>query len=183
MAMVALLGAGLLGGCTDARKALGFDKNSPDEFKIVNRAPLSLPPDYALRPPQPGATRPQEQAVPQRALAAVTGNTGMRQASAPAAGSAGENALLARAGTGRANPDIREIVERESSVLAEADITFLDRVMFWRKPEDRSPVVDANREQQRLRENAALGRSVTDGDTPTVKRRKRAPLEGLLNWN
>lgn len=182
-AIAALLGAGLLGGCGDARKALGFDKNSPDEFKIVNRAPLSLPPDYALRPPQPGAIRPQEQAIPQRALAAVTGNTGMRQAPTPTAGSAGENALLARAGTDRANPEIREIVERESSVLAEADITFLDRVMFWRKPEDRSPVVDPNREQQRLRENAALGRSVTDGDTPTIKRRKKAPLEGLFDWN
>jgi hypothetical protein len=174
-----LLGAGLLSGCGDARKALGFDKSTPDEFKIVNRAPLSLPPDYALRPPQPGATRPQEQAVPQRALAAVTGATGTRPAAAAA--SVGENALLARVGADRANPDIREIIERESSVVAAADQTFLDRVMFWRKPEDLSPVVDPSREAQRLRENAALGRSVNEGDTPTIRRRKRAPLEGLFN--
>jgi hypothetical protein len=183
LAIIALLGAGLLGGCGDTRKALGFDKSAPDEFRIVNRAPLSLPPDYALRPPQPGASRPQEQASTQRALAAVTGNSGLRQTPAATAGSVGESALLARAGVDRVNPGIREIVERESSVLAAADQTFLDRVMFWRKPDDRSPVVDANREAQRLRENAALGRAINEGDTPTVRRRKRAPLEGLFDWN
>lgn len=173
-----LLGAGLLGGCGDTRRALGFDKSTPDEFKIVSRAPLSLPPDYALRPPQPGATRPQEQAIPQRALAAVTGAAAPRTVANGT--SVGENALLARVGADRVNPDIREIIDRESSVLAASDITFLDRVMFWRKPEDTSPVVDPNREAQRLRENAALGRSANEGDTPTIRRRKKAPLEGLF---
>lgn len=183
VAVVVLLGAGLLGGCGDARKALGFDKSTPDEFRVVNRAPLSLPPDYALRPPQPGAARPQEQAGPQRALAAVTGITPRTPAANGSSVSVGENALLAKVGADRANPEIREIIERESSVLAEADQTFLDRVMFWRKPEDLSPVVDPNREAQRLRENAALGRPVSEGDTPTIRRRKRAPLEGLFDWN
>lgn len=181
-ALLLLLAAGLLGGCGDARKALGFDKSAPDEFRVINRAPLSLPPDYALRPPQPGTIRPQEQAVPQRALAAVTGNPGPRPAANPGgSGSAGESAFLARVGADRANPDIREVIERESSVLADANVTFLDRLMFWRKPEDLSPVVDPNREAQRLRENAALGRDVTEGDTPTIRRRKKAPLEGLFN--
>ncbi len=178
-----ILAAGLLGGCGDARKALGFDKSSPDEFKIVSRAPLSLPPDYALRPPQPGAVRPQEQAIPQRAQAAVTGVAGTpaRANDAPVSGSVGENALLAKVGAARANPDIRDIIDRESTSLVEADITFLDRVMFWRKPEDTSPLVDPERETQRLRENAALGRPVNEGDTPTVRRRKKAPLEALFN--
>ncbi len=178
-----LLAVGVLAGCGDARKALGFDKSTPDEFKIVSRAPLSLPPEYALRPPQPGAVRPQEQAIPQRALAAVTGGSGASggRPVSTSAGSVGETALLARVGAERASPDIREIIERESSVLSEADKTFLDSLMFWRKPEDRSPVVDPNREAQRLRENAALGRPVNEGDTPTIRRRKRAPLEGLFN--
>lgn len=179
---VFLLAASLLGGCGDARKALGFDKSSPDEFKIISRAPLSLPPDYALRPPQPGAVRPQEQAIPQRAQAAVMGTTGAAsRTDGNATGSVGENALLARAGANRANPEIRDIIDRESTSLAEADISFLDRVMFWRRPEDTSPLVDPERETQRLRENAALGRPVNEGDTPTIRRRKKAPLEGLFN--
>ena len=58
-----LLAAGLvlaLGGCEETRRVLGYDKSTPDEFRIVSRAPLSLPPDYNLRPPQPGAVRPQD---------------------------------------------------------------------------------------------------------------------------
>jgi hypothetical protein len=159
---------------------LGFDKTSPDEFKIVSRAPLSLPPDYGLRPPQPGAVRPQERTIPERALAAVTGTSVTQQASVTSSSaSAGETALLAHAGADRANPGIRDALERENSVLADADQTFIDRLMFWRENEDRSPVVDAQRETQRLRENAALGKP-NDGDVPTIKRRKRAILEGIF---
>lgn len=171
--------AGLLGGCSDTRRALGFDKVTPDEFKIVNRAPLSLPPDYALRPPQPGAVRPQEQTIPQRAMAVVTGAPMGERNNAEA--SVGENTLLAKVGADRANPGIREIVDRESTVLANADVTLLDRLMFWRKQDDLSPVVDPEREAQRLRENAALGRPMNEGDTPTIRRRRKAPLEALFN--
>src|SRR5262245_49592488 len=133
---LALLAAVIvLAGCenNEARKLLGLEKTTPDEFKIVSRAPLSLPPDYSLRPPAPGAQRPQELAIPQRALAAVTGNPGAGAArgAAPAANSAGESALLAKVGADRANPDIRTVLDREFSSLAEADTTLLDRLVFW----------------------------------------------------
>src|SRR3954471_23275235 len=98
-AATAVLAVVLLSGCGDtARKMLGFDKTSPDEFKIISRAPLSLPPDYGLRPPQPGAVRPQERTIPERALAAVTGTsaTALPPASTSNA-SSGELALLAHA--------------------------------------------------------------------------------------
>ena len=42
-----------------ACSALG-GKNPPDEFAITTKAPLVVPPDYALRPPKPGESRPQE---------------------------------------------------------------------------------------------------------------------------
>ncbi len=177
---VGLLLAGLLSGCGDARKALGFDKSTPDEFNVISRAPLSLPPDYALRPPQPGAVRPQEQGLPQRAMAAVTG-TPVSAERGNADASVGESALLAKVGAERANPNIRDVVDRESTVLAIADITLIDKLMFWRKPDDLSPVVDPERETQRMRENAALGRPVNEGDTPTIRRRRKAPLEGWFN--
>ena len=54
--------AALLTGCTGNSKVgrvLGFEKSTPDEFAVVKRAPLTLPPDYGLRPPKPGAPRPQ----------------------------------------------------------------------------------------------------------------------------
>ena len=39
---------------------LGLDKQAPDEFSVVARAPLELPPDYSLRPPRAGTLRPQD---------------------------------------------------------------------------------------------------------------------------
>jgi hypothetical protein len=49
-----------LPGCTDLRRAIGMDRVGPDEFAIESRAPLTMPPDYQLRPPTPGAPRPQD---------------------------------------------------------------------------------------------------------------------------
>ena len=45
-----------LSGCGDrSGNILGFEKSAPDEFAVVKRAPLTLPPEYGLRPPRPGA--------------------------------------------------------------------------------------------------------------------------------
>lgn len=177
---LALLAALGLSGCGDARKALGFEKAPPDEFRIVSRAPLSLPPDYALRPPQPGASRPQEQSSQNQARQALLGNTAAPRPAAPPGASAGEAALLAKVGTPRTDPRIRELVDRESTALAEADRSFFDRLVFWQKQAEPGVVVDPQREAQRLRENQALGRPVTDGDTPTIRRRKKGALEGIF---
>ena len=37
-----------------------MDRVGPDEVAVESRAPLTLPPEFDLRPPQPGAPRPQE---------------------------------------------------------------------------------------------------------------------------
>ena len=49
-----------LGGCSNAMSQLSDEfglgrSNGPDEFAVATRAPLSMPPDFSLRPPQPGA--------------------------------------------------------------------------------------------------------------------------------
>ena len=39
-----------LAGCSDFRRAVGTEKSSPDEFEVVVRPPLSLPPGFTDRP-------------------------------------------------------------------------------------------------------------------------------------
>ena len=56
-----------LPGCSDVRMALGMDRVGPDEFAVESRAPLLIPPDFNLRPPQPGAARPNEVTAAERA--------------------------------------------------------------------------------------------------------------------
>ena len=175
-----LVAAGLtLTGCGGgAKKMLGLEKQAPDEFTVVSRAPLTVPPDFKLRPPEPGATRPQEGTTSDQARAALTGTRG--QLYARAGLSQGEQLLLKQAGAENANPDIRTVVNKESSVLAEEEKSFTDTLVFWRDPEPSGTVVNAAEEAKRLRQNQALGKSVSTGDTPQIERRQRGILEGIF---
>src|ERR1700751_3298900 len=100
----ALIAAAGLAGCSSASKALGMNKVTPDEFRVVTKAPLVVPPDYALRPPAPGEPRPQEV---QPESAARNALMGAREAEAR---SSGENLLVTKAGGGKADPLIRYVV-------------------------------------------------------------------------
>ena len=69
--MCCLAGGLLTAGCSDLKKAIGLDRTPPDEFAVESRAPLTMPPDFNLRPPQPGADRPQEKSSGQQARQAI----------------------------------------------------------------------------------------------------------------
>jgi Protein of unknown function (DUF3035) len=62
-----LAASSLIAGCTDFKKSIGLEPTLPDEFAVESRAPLTIPPDFDLRPPSPGAPRPQEKASSQQA--------------------------------------------------------------------------------------------------------------------
>lgn len=66
-----LIGASLLAGCSDLKQMVGLDPTMPDEFAVELRAPLTIPPDFDLRPPEPGAPRPQEKTAEQQAQQAI----------------------------------------------------------------------------------------------------------------
>jgi hypothetical protein len=186
-ATMLLLAASLaLGGCGETRKMLGWEKSTPDEFRIVSRAPLTVPPDYGLRPPAPGAARPNEASAQDIARSAVFGadRPGAQAAAARAAASpvsAGEQQLLGRIGADKVDPGIREQIDRETQSLAEADKTFVDRLLFWRATDPAAgSQLDAAREAQRLREVSASGRPVNEGEVPTIKKRQRGMFEGIF---
>jgi hypothetical protein len=180
----ALLAAAALSACSDTRKALGLEKAPPDEFSVVSRAPLSMPPEYQLRPPAPGSTRPQEGTVQQQARQSVfrTGQSEQKPAANLTQGgrSDAEMALLRQAGAGEGEANIRQTVNAEATRQLDADRGYIDMLMFWRKPEQPGSVIDARAEQQRLRENVALGKPATQGETPIIQRKKKALLEGIF---
>lgn len=168
-----------LSGCTDARRALGFEKAPPDEFQVVERAPLAMPPEFSMRPPTPGAVRPQEGSTTDQARRVLTGGRAYTPITTQGR-SQGDLVLLQKAGAENIQPDIRSLINKETMQLAEADSSFTDRLIFWRKPETPGHLVDPAKEAQRLRENQALGRAVTDGETPKIERRRRGMLEGMF---
>lgn len=92
-----------IAGCggTSVRDSLGFGKRSPDEFAVVKRQPLIIPPDYDLRPPRPGAESTAVASADERARAAITGTRtdGSAAGGTAVAGSVAGAGLLSAAGT------------------------------------------------------------------------------------
>ena len=170
----------IIAGCSGISDQItGKGKYAPDEFSVISRAPLTLPPDYGLRPPQPGAPRPQETRAQDVARAALLGAGGPSLSDADA--SIGEQALLGRAGSANADPGIRRIINEESAIYAADNDTFVDNLMFWRDEELPGLIVDPTRESQRLEEATALGEDPLQGETATIERRQKGILEGVFN--
>jgi len=181
-----IAGALLVSGCEKARNVIGLEKQPPDEFAVVTRAPLSVPPDFGLRPPTPGAPRPQEKTVRNQARDILLSNPNTKSAAAaqvaaaPGKLSAGEAALLANAGALNANGSIRSVVNRENTAMVEAEASVFDKVFFWQEAELPGTVVDPDKESRRLREASAVGDPPNKGEVPVIKRRKRGILEGIF---
>jgi hypothetical protein len=73
----------LLASVTGLAACGGIDlgnRERPDEFAVQRQAPLVVPPDFELVPPQPGAPRPTEGTAAQQALEALFGGQTQRSA-------------------------------------------------------------------------------------------------------
>ena len=174
-----------LAGCSSTKEMLGLTKRSPDEFQVVSRAPLSMPPDFSLRPPTPGAPRPQEGTPRDQAKQAVLGVAPdyippVGEGESETAQSSGESALLQSAGATGVDPNIRQLVDTETAEDEADSKTLADTLVFWREPEPYGTVVDPAAEQKRIQENQSLGQPVTEGETPTIVRKKKGVLEGIF---
>lgn len=147
------------GGCTAGmRKALGVEKVAPDEFKVVTQAPLVIPPDFNLRPPEPGEARAQDMAPSAAARSALLGP----EFTTPM--SAGERALVVQASeaAGGTERDIRTQVDLEGADVSKKSPGFADRVMFWTdssKPGAgaQPAAVDSQAEADKLAGDASTG--------------------------
>ena len=135
-----------------------------------------MPPDFSLRPPEPGAPRPGVESVRRQAEAALVpqvelggGNTAM---------TAGQEALVAQAGP-NAPADIRSRVDAEA-VRDRPDQGFIDSLMFWKSARPPGVVVDPKRESMRLQQNAALGQSPENGQTPIIQRQPTSLFGNLF---
>ena len=165
----------VLAACSgDAERVLGLTRDVPDEFTVTTRAPLSLPPDFSVRPPNPGARRPQELTPQQAAEASLAPGTALGGTAGPQ--TPGQDALIASAGPA-APGNMRDQVASESS-LDRPPTGLSDRLMFWKSPATPGTLLDPSAESQRLRENAALGQPVNAGQTPIIQDGSKKPSSG-----
>lgn len=161
-------------GCTSTSRALGLEKSAPNEFNILTKAPLIVPPEYNLRPPAVGASSAENNYTQRSAREALLGDID------EAAPSQGEIALMAKAGVNRANPEIRLEIDGVNSVERKS-AGFTNRLLFWQNGQvldaQGNPVpLDPDNEARRLESvNSATG----GGETKISKRPGGPKLPGL----
>jgi hypothetical protein len=157
-------------------RTFGLTRDAPDEFMVTTRAPLSMPPDFALRPPRPGAPRPMEQSERNQAEEALVPQTAL--GTTQGGDSAGQDALVQSAGPA-APGKIRQQIDADAR-MEQGSNSFVSKLLFWQTPTPPGIVVDPQKEAQRLRENAALGANTDTGNTPIIQPRKKGWLEGIF---
>ncbi len=149
--------------CSAVSQVTGAARQSPDEFRVVTQAPLTLPPDYSLRPPQPGQARPYQREPGAEARAALFGDNVGTEASQ------GERAFVTAAGAQTADDQIRETIDYETQNVVRRDQGFVDRVLSFGGSGQQAAPLDPAEEARRLEEDEAIRRA-TGGGQVTIER-------------
>jgi DUF3035 family protein len=145
--MVVLAAMAAVSGCTSIRQAAGITKQTPDEFAVVTKAPLVIPPDYNLRPPKPGAVPTNQLSPTGVAQAALAGDD---NGSVPAPNgmpySDSEKSILTQADANNADHSIRQEIASDEKSMQGADESFTDKVLFGGTTDnsDKNVNADAN---------------------------------------
>jgi hypothetical protein len=144
-----------LAGCSDFRRAIGSEKSAPDEFEVVVRPPLSLPPGFNDRP---DAIVKQDKGV------GVNAETSAKQVLAVSTNaSSGFEQLF---DFSRVPSDIRTKIDEETYGIQLENRLPL-QTLFGGLP-DIGPVLNKMAEDARLRQTRLNGLMPTDGATLAV---------------
>lgn len=158
--------------CQSTTKALGLNSAAPNEFNILTKAPLVVPPEYNLRPPQVGASSAENNYSQQAARRALIGDIDEAEPTR------GEIVLMTKAGVGRANQEIRLEIDGQNSVERKSD-GFTNRVMFWKDGAVQLPTggaLDPEAEAKRLE---SIRSATGGGEVKIMRKPGGAKLPGL----
>ncbi len=136
--------------CSGLSKAAGISPSTPDEFRVVTKPPLIVPPEFSLKPPAAGVTLPPE-LDPARAERALAFGQDLGVDA-----SASERLLVIKAGAVAISPVIRAQIDYEEAGIVHKPKSFADRVLFWRGSDEE--LVEASTD------------SATGGEVVTIER-------------
>jgi len=146
-----------LTACNPFRESMSLNRTAPDEFQVIAHAPLSMPPDIALRPSASGTAPPPETSTQVDTQSVVFDSGGTRETTIDLSDrSPGEVALLQSVGATGVDPNIRRVIEEETAAQVERDRSVVSRLNFWQTPEPPA-----------------------EGDTPTIEK-KKGLLQGIF---
>lgn len=186
----------LLSACEGgAREALGLVRDAPDEFAVVSRPPLSIPPEFSLRPPREGEAprgasaneaarnvligEPAATETSKTELVEPTVETAVIPVQREEVLSGGASNLLKRAGVDTASENIREQLGIDAATPVDTSNakTLMDKLVGQDKAE---PVVDAQKEAERLRANKDAGKPLTEGEVAEEKVNPKSLIDRIF---
>ncbi len=165
---LAIVSVSLLNSCSRVRNSLGLDKEAPDEFTVITRAPLEMPNELILPPPILGAQRPQEKAPIDQAREILLGNN-----KTPSKNKISEleTTLLQNAKTDNIDPNIREKVNYETSKLRDRNKPVAEKLLniSGNNKTPSATIVDAKKELERIQKIMEEGQIVTGDGSPVIE--------------
>jgi hypothetical protein len=201
-----MTGSLALSGCSNVKDTLGLNREGPDEYRVVARPPLSVPPDFELRPPGSFAgantqsdTREQARSLVLRSgegqaaadasslpdnLPSTAPNTALVSVKTSAPASPGEEALLQRSGAANASSSIREElrVEEVQKTLQKEEKkgSFLGGLREKLNKDEEKERLDAAEEKKRLQEARRKSAAMTQGSSTQASPTKETTAENNL---
>ena len=126
----------VLNGCSAISDTLGANKYPPDEFAVVAKTPLIMPPDYNLHPPGLSDPKPREVDTSELAMRALfpepEENIGTQ--------SPAEFQLMQSSGAGAAGPDARSNLSPRDDVVSKGTAT--EDILYGEPVGGGSPIVE-----------------------------------------
>lgn len=186
----------------DVKHTLGLNRSGPDEFKVVSRPPLSVPPQFNLRPPATAGETAAMTATDKQAKAQLLGKgevnldstaadtavtpvdvQSLSKASKLQKTSGAESQFLKNAGADQSDKNVREKLEEEKyAAQPQPEDSWWNNMFSSDKTGKKDPIVNARGESDRIKENQDEGKSITDGDTPEVKGRDTGLLGKIFGY-
>ena len=163
--------------CGSLRQDLGLGRNPPDEFAVIDRQPLSMPPDYTIRPPRTWADRGDSFSAEKNAQNALFGPVPSR-----ADVSMSEKALIVSSGADAVQSNIRDIVNQESSQKVSASPHLVKQLLSFVKDDEEAlrlenaTTVDPEIETARILSAKENDEPINAGDTPVIYKSQKGLL-------
>jgi len=156
----------LLSACASGsvKQTLGLDSRAPDEFRVVSRPPLSVPPQFDLRPP--GVEGTTNSAMRDRAQEVILGNQTPSGKGSKKTSNA-DSIFLEKAGAAQADPNVKQqLAEKKiDEQLQKEEASWWDR-LTPSADSKKEPIVKAEGEAERIKKNQEEGKPITEGATP-----------------
>ncbi|MCB2082239.1 MAG: DUF3035 domain-containing protein, partial [Rickettsiales bacterium] len=134
------------------RRNLGLAREAPDEFMVLARPPLSIPPDFDLRPPtEKGDADIVSGKVGQSRNIVFRGTNNNSSLTTT------DQMLLRKAGADQADPHIRNLLRADTVERKEEEEGWFGGLTnkFQNQAED--PMIDPNAEETRIKDNIESG--------------------------